>query len=304
MAIISEGTVLQTRHGYVHIEDYDNDVPVLTENGFQQIKVEPINYTGQFVRLILWGFPDVINIASDTKALGTTYERCKDLGGLGICRPHNRCWEECPSNHPNKLHFQNPQLLSFREIRKRSHVISPTGDMNYSHKDKNKAIKKFYDSGFKFSRDYKLNPEEIPVIDLEYILFSNPEEFKSFVLGWQDGMGQTKLDMWNYFLILKNKTLAYQVQFLFNYFGVPCALEPYHSNTHGGGNWAVIWCKNKKAFHYKSFKYENKMYTQVKKWTPFTTSSNEETSRLKWFNISKGTNNDSKYFCAPFYFGF
>lgn len=302
MAILAEGSVLQTQNGYVHIEDYKNDIPVLTENGFKPIQVEPINYSGQLVRFILWGFPDWIHVASDTRAIGTTYSKCRDMGGLGICRPHNRCWKECPTDHPNKLHFENPKELSFREIRKRSHVVSPTGPMEYSHRDKNKSIKKFYEIGFNFSKEYKGRPDEIPCIDLEYILYSDPNEFKSFILGWQDGMAQTKLDMWNYFFILKNKELAYQVQFLFNYFGVPCALVPYHSNQHGEGNWAVVWCKNKKAFHYKSFKYQNKMYTQVKKWTPFTASS-PEVSSLKWFNI-KSPDSNNKYFCAPFYFAF
>ena len=303
-AIIAEGAVLQTRNGYVHIEDFDSSVPVLTENGFQNAIVEPIDYQGQLVQFIIWGYPDWIYAASDTVAVGTTYNRCLDLGGLGICRPHNRCWAQCPDNHPNKDHFRHPQELTFRQIRKRSHVVIPTtAAISYSHRDKQNANKKFFESGFNFSRQYKENPEEIPCIDLEYILYSDPEEWKSFVLGWQDGMAQTKLDMWNYFFILKNKELAYQTQFLMNYFGIPCALEPYHSNTHGTGNWAVIWCKNKKAFHYKSFIYEKEYRCQVKKWTPLTTDD-EIVKNKRWFKVSRGPENTAKYFAAPFYFKF
>lgn len=301
-AILAEGAVLQTQSGFVHIEEFDNETPVLTENGFKKVIVEPIKYSGQLVQVVLWSYPDWIYVASDTYALGTTYNRCLDLGGLGICRPHNRCWKECPGNHPNKLHFQNPEDLTFRQIRKRSHVIVPsTCKISYSHRDKPEAIKKFYESGFSFSKKYKENPDDIPCIDLEYILYSNPEEFKSFMLGWQEGMAQTKLDMWNYFLILRNKELAYQVQFLMDYFGIPCALEPYHSNSFGTENWAVVWCKNKKAFHYKKFIYENKFYCQVKKWTPYTTDHDHVKSK-QWFAVKPGDNNDSKYFCAPFYF--
>lgn len=298
MAIIAEGAVLQTQIGYLPIEEYDKKIPVLTENGFKNINVEPILYDGQVVRLILWGFPDWLHLSSDSYGIGGTYNKCLDLGGLGICRPYNRCWEQCPDNHPNKIHFKIPETLSFRQIRKYSHVVSPTGILEYSHRDKKNAIKKFYDSGYDFSRLHKENPELIPEIDLEYILYSDPLEFKSFILGWQDGMAQTKLDAWNYFLILKNKKLAYQVQFLLNYFGIPCALEPYKSNIFGEDNWAVIWCKNKKHFHFKSFKYDNTMRTQVKKWTPFTNMTNK-----KWFKVSI-PDESANYFCAPFYIKF
>lgn len=298
-AIIAEGAVLQTNSGYVHIENFDNSMSVLTENGFQKIIVEPINYTGQCVQLVLWGYPDWIYLASDTIGFGTTYQRCPDLGGLGICRPFNRCWEQCPDNNPGKVHFKNPQDLSFRQIRKRSHVIIPTtAKITYSHRDKKQAIKRNYKAGFDFSREYKGRPEEIPCLDLEYILHSDPLEFKSFILGWQDGMAQTKLDMWNYFFILKNKKLAYQVQFLLNYFGIPCALEPYHSNNFGTNNWAVVWCKNKKAFHYKSFLYDGHFYTQVKKWTPFHTSM-EKIQNKKWYSVRPAEGNTAKYFSAP-----
>ena len=301
-AIIAEGAVLQTRTGYTHIEDYDNETPVLTENGFKPVKVEPIDYSGQCVQFILWGYPDWLYIASDSEGVGIEYKRCPDLGGLGLCRPFNSCFEQCPDNHPFKIQFKEAKELTFRDIRKRSHVVVPTTcQMTYSHRDKNKAIKKFYDSGFKFSRDYKENPEDIPCIDLEYILYSDPNEFKSFMLGWQDGMAQTKLDMWNYFLILKNKKLAYQVQFLMNYFGVPCAMEPYHSNVFGKNNWAVVWCKNKKHFHYKSFIFEGNFRLHVKKWTPFTTDD-EIVKDKKWFKVTPGEGNTSRYFAAPFYF--
>lgn len=301
-AILAEGAVLQTRKGYVHIEEFDNETPVLTEKGFQNVIVEPINYQGQLVQFILWGYPDWIYVASDTIAVGTTYNRCMDLGGLGICRPHNRCWNQCPDNHPNKEHFKHPKELSFRQIRKRSHVVIPsTCAISYSHRDKNKCFQKFFQSGFQFSRQYKEKPETIPCIDLEYILYSDPLEWKSFVLGWQEGMAQTKLDMWNYFFILKNKQLAYQTQFLLNYFGIPCAMEPYHSSTHGQNNWAVIWCKNKKAFHYKSFPYHGEFRCQVKKWTPMTTDE-PLIQNKKWFVVKPGKDNDAKYFAAPFYF--
>ena len=301
-AIIAEGAVLQTRTGYVHIEDYDNETPVLTEKGFKNVIVDPINYQGQCVQLILWGFPDWLYIASDSIGVGTTYEKCLDLGGLGLCRPFNRCWKECPDNHPFKLHFQNPKELTFREIRKRSDVVIPTTcAMTYHHSDAKRAIKKFYDAGFQFSREYKGRPEEMPCIDLEYNLYSDPNEFKSFMLGWYDSAAQSKFDMWNYFLILKNKELAYQIQFLFNYFGVPCAMEPYHSNTYGQDNWAVVWCKNKRFFHYKIFLYNNLLRSQVKRWTPYTTED-ELIKPKKWFKVSRGKDNDAEYFAAPFYF--
>lgn len=302
--IVAEGAVLQTQKGYVKIESFDNQTLVLTDQGFQKVRVEPIDYSGKCTQLILWGYPDWLYVAADSKGVGTTYFRCLDLGGLGICRPHNRCWEQCPDDHPNKEHFRRPEELSFRHIKKRSHVVIPTTErIVYSHRDKRSAIEKHFKAGYDFSRAYKGRPEEMPGLDVEYILYSDPNEWKSFVLGWQEGMAQTKLDMWNYFFILKNKELAYQTQFLLNYFGVPTAMEPYRSAVVGDNNWAVVWCKNKKAFHYKSFLYGGSYRCQVKKWTPMTTD-HPVVAPKRWFRISRGEGCQAKYFAAPFWFVF
>lgn len=302
MAIIAEGAILSTKKGYIKVENYNGE-DVLTNNGFKPIEINKVDYSGQLVRLTVWSFLDDLFIASDSRAIGTTYHNCPDLGNVGpcLCKPYNRCWDQCPDDHPEKIHMQNPKDLSFREIRKNSYIISPkTGNIIYSHKtikdqtNQNKTYKEFYNRGFIFGKKYKDLLEEMPSTDVEYIMYSDPMEYMSYICGWQDSMGGVVLDMWEYRFVLKNKELAYQTQFLLNYFGTPTAMSAYHSNDFGDNCYLISFCKYKKPFHYKTFDYNNKRYTIVKKWTPFTTD-NELIKNKQFYEIKS-----DDYFCCPF----
>lgn len=298
MAIISEGTLLTTENGYIKVEDYDNKSLVLTENGFKKIKVEEIQYKGQYVKLILWSFLDPILISSDSKALGVKYHKCLDLGSVGpcLCKPYNRCWKECPKNHPEKIHIQNPQELSFRDIRKNSYIISPkTGNISYHNF--NYIENNDWNNGRNFGIKYKDLLNYMPEFNIKEIINNDPNIFMNFINGWQSSNGAgVILDMWNYRFVVKKKSIALQLQFLLNYFGTPCALRDYHSNIFGDNCYLLEFCKYKKPFHYKTWDYLEKRYITIKKWTPFSTDKN--THNVKWYKVSKI--NDAKYFCCPF----
>lgn len=127
-------------------------------------------------------------------------------------------------------------------------------------------------------------------IDVNHFLGENPEKFLAFMYGWQAQMKDTKLDSWNYVTIIKNKECIYNVQFLMNYFGIPCAMVPHTSNFYGSNKWSAVWCKNKRQFFYKIMIYNNYMYNQVQKWTPY------DRLDIKWFEVKS---NEAEYICAP-----
>ena len=298
---LSEGTVVSTQRGYIKIEDLINsDINVLTEQGFAKIKITEVpTYDKQCVKLVLWSFYDQLIIPSDNIAFGINYHRCLDLGSVGpcLCKPYNRCWDQCPNDHPEKIHISSPKDLSFRDIRKNGYLLSPkTGNIVYSNNLPEN--KKFYEKGYNYGKKYKDLLDIMPLIDIEYNLYSDPYEFFNFIKGWQDSMGGVTLDMWNYRFVLKNKELAYQIQFLLNYFGTPCAMADYHSNVFGDKCYLLEFCKYKKPFHYKTWDFNNYRYITVKKWTPLNVNDQLITTR-KWYKI-ESYDNEIKYICCPF----
>lgn len=299
MAVLSNGTLLSTINGYVRIEDYTGD-PVLTENGFHPVKVEPCQTPDKLVRLYIWSLLEPIYISSYSYALGVEYEKCKDRGTVGpcLCKPFNRCWDQCPPNHPEKLHIIFPNNLNFFKLRKNGYLFAPrTGEYTYVHNNKN-IVKEERDKGFQFGKTYKDILEDMPLFNVKEVLDNGPDKFMSFINGWQESVGGVILDMWNYRFVLRNKELAYQLQFLLNYFGTPTALTDYKSNVFGENCYLIEFCKNKKPFFHKTWVYNNRIYYQIKKWTPFD-QYDEKISDLKWYKVIKVTD-DSEYFCCPF----
>jgi len=302
MAIIGGNAIIQTQTGFQHINEYDG-TPAITNNGFNELKVKKTTYSGQFVRIDLWAFCDPIFAASDTKAKGTMYVRCANLGnGPQICYPWLRCWTECIGD-PAKESLNSPGVFSFRELRKRGNVILPGGDMTYHHSDKRTCDKGAYQRGRDFGLQYKTCRNERPPLDVERMLFDDPNKFKAFILGWQDTNCDVSLDMWIYKFVVKNKKLAYDIQFLFNYFGVPTAMNDYRSVQFGNDNWLVTWCKYKKPyFPYKIFKHNGLMHNLIRHWRPLDTEK-EDCPQVEWYDVSI-RNNAAKFFAAPFWMEF
>lgn len=300
MGILSDGTILTTDHGYINIEDFNPDYRVLTENGFKDVIITKINNyePEKCVRLTLWSFKDPVVFPSYGIAHGVRYLRCLDLGSVGpcICRPYNRCWKQCPDDHPNKLHIQNPCNNNVCELLKNSYLVAPiTGTAVYGKKEYT-ISKPQYDRGFKYGRRYKDLLDIMPSLDVTYEMTLQPDEFMSFIKGWQDSMVGVTLDMWNYRFVLKNKKLATQIQFLLNYFGTPCALSDYKSNVFGDNCYLLDFCKYKKPFFFKTWDYNNYRYITVKR-NSFLKS--EDIINKEWYSIQV-VDNAADYICCPF----
>ena len=264
MTLIGNETLVRTKRGFVRAKNLQTEDRILTENGFREFKSEIVEYEGTIINLLVWGFPDLITSTQDDLFHSVKQNPCPDLGGLGICKPDNRCWSTCPDDHENKINFINVKDNQPLFLRKRGFLtmkISHTDNISYKNF---KNINESFEQGWEFALLKYNDPTKF--LNIENFINQSPDYFLSFMKGWHECMKETKLDKWNYFIIVNSKQAAYDAQFLFTYFGIPCAVEPYESKQFGKDKWAIIWCKDKKEFHYKSFKHSPYLYTQIKKW--------------------------------------
>lgn len=299
MGILCDGAILTTDHGYVKIENFDKNYRVLTERGFKDVIIEEWSeQPSRCVKLVLWSYNDHVIFPSDGIAYGVKYQRCLDLGSVGpcLCKPFNRCWKQCPDNHPGKLHIQDTNDYEIYKLLKNSYLLTPiTGNTIYASK-KYEISKQQYKRGFEYGKKYKDLLDIMPLLDVTYEMTLQPDEFMSFIKGWQDSMVGVILNMWNYRFVLKREELARQVQFLLNYFGTPCALSDYKSNVFGENCYLIDFCKYKKPFFFKTWDHNNYRYTTVKRMTYLKPG---EFDNKKWYSI-KVVNNSADYICCPF----
>ena len=266
MSKISESALLQTPSGFQKCSDIDfGKTPILCRDGtYKYFRCTGTEVVNKNVReVLLWGVPDITPIHPDTKILGLRYVRCPDLGGpLGICRPYNRCWQRCPSN-PQKLAFSNPELLSTKEVCKYAHVVFPVlGNARSLHLETEPRVEDNFLDGY--------NPETRNKIlarpDLVDYFGNDFKKLENFLTGMYSAWDRTIVDKWNYILVFDTQREVQALQFLLLQHGVAAAAVPYFSKVFGH-KFNLVWCKDKRKFHYKMLNFEKKIYSQVQRFS-------------------------------------